>query len=75
MNGQVSRNIQAGMKFIGLRPKDMAKACGKTERTWRSWMADPEMITIGYLQIIAAKLGTTPTKLLEENTCISEKRR
>lgn len=62
------QNIKAGMAYLNLSSKDMAKACKVSRATWFRWLSDPGSITLNYLSIIAAKLGVKPAELLEERT-------
>lgn len=62
----VSKRIKSEMVYMGLRPKDMAKSCGVTERTWFLWMKNPGTITLDHLSIIAARLKVPMYELLKE---------
>ena len=47
------------MKRAGIKPKQMAKAFGITERTWYNWLADPQEMTMRQVNTIANILGFT----------------
>ena len=49
-----------------IKTKDWAKLFKISPRTWQNWLANPENISIGKLQVIAAKLNTTVSVLLGE---------
>lgn len=54
------------MALLGVTPAEMARLFGVTDRTWRSWMADTDAITVGRAKVIAARLGTTVAELIGE---------
>lgn len=49
-----------------IRTRDWAKLFKVTERTWQNWLKEPEKISIGNLQVIAARLDTTVAVLIGE---------
>lgn len=62
----IPKNVYEGMRVLCYKPEDMAKACGVSRSTWFNWMKDPGTMQVQYLAIIAAKLCTTPGKLLKD---------
>lgn len=62
----MNKRIKARMALLGVTPVEMARLFGVTDRTWRSWMADTDAITVGRAKVIAARLGTTVAELIGE---------
>lgn len=63
---RVTRNIKAEMARTGATRAVMAKALDITPWAWDKLLQDPETrISIGRMRVIAAKLMTTPEKLME----------
>lgn len=46
--------------------RDMCGTLGITDRTWRSWLADPQGLSLGDMDIIASRLGVKIADLLRE---------
>lgn len=65
MDKRIAANIQSEMTMVGYGEHDMAQACGVSVRTWERWIADPGVIQIQYLDVIAKKLRVKMSKLLE----------
>lgn len=69
MQDVITRRIKAGMALQGTSPGEMQKLFGVTDRTWRTWMAEPrKYLTIFRLEMIAAKLRLNPVELIKEES-------
>lgn len=49
-----------------LTPADMARKLKITERTWRNWMADPGLISVSNLMLIASIFNCDAEDLFRE---------
>lgn len=64
---RVASRIRAEMLFYGLTGKDMSRLFNISTRSWSNWMKDPESyLTLGRMEVIAAKLKLSLPELLEE---------
>ena len=64
---QVAAKIKGEMYRGKITSEDMAKLFKTSSRSWRNWMRDPEgSLTLGRLEVIAAKLGVTVEWLVRE---------
>lgn len=64
---QVAARIKGEMYRGAITSADMAKLFRMSPRSWSNWMRDPEgNLTLGRLEVIAAKLGVTVEWLVRE---------
>lgn len=62
----MKERIRAYMILNHIKPKQMAKCFGVSERTWKRWMSDPEHFMTAYrLNVIADVLHLTDEEFLE----------
>ena len=62
----IADRIRGLMAMKHIKVRDMEKLFKISRRTWSIWMKEPGKISIGRLQAIAAKLGTTTAYLIGE---------
>ena len=60
----IADRIRGLMAMKRIRVREMARIFRVTERTWLNWMQNPEMIPIGRLRVIAAKLEVSTAELI-----------
>ena len=64
---QVAARIKSEMYRGKITAAEMAKLFKITRQSWSGWMRDPEgSLTLGRLEVIAAKLGVTVEWLVRE---------
>jgi DNA-binding transcriptional regulator YiaG len=64
--GQVGARVRKRREQLGVTVDELADACQVTAKTVYAWEAGHNPIPINALPLIAAKLGTSPKRLLPD---------